>query len=143
MTRSYENNALKVSHELAKLMQLSNPANTISLAIELRFKKFLAELPLQFTVAFQNGDTVTFILDCVICTINYLPLYETAADKNGKKLNSVSRTGAGGGAGDSGYGDFYSTMENLGAVLTRHCSTVYTGVSGNTSAQSVCFFVYN
>ena len=141
MTRSQQN-PVEMSVKLAELMQLTNPANTISLAVKLRFKKFLAQLPLQFTVAFENGDTVTFFLDCVICSVNYLPLHETAYDKNGNKLSNVVKSGSGS-AGDSGYGDFYATAESLGAVVSRHCSTVYTGPRGNTSPQTVCFYIYN
>ena len=135
-------NSNLVVAKLAEAMALTSLSTSISIGVKSRLLDIIAALPLQFTVLFENGDTVTFVFDC-LCSIPFIALHETASDKDGNKLSSQSHsTGSSSGGSGLGYDSFYDRVNELGARLVRLCTTVNTGPEGDTTKSEACWYVY-
>lgn len=136
-------NKLAVGEHLRQAMIAEWIQSTLSIEARRAVAELLVGLPLQVTVIFDNGDSLTFFLDCVQCSVAFLPLEETAADANGDKLNNQAVTGGGAGGGTGGYGSFYNGVDDLGLSPSIVCTIVETGPTGQAGTQQrVCWIVY-
>jgi hypothetical protein len=129
-------NQLKVTEDLSLMFTLDALSGSLSTIGKQAFAELILQMPLQYTVRFENGDTVTFFFDC-LCSIPFLPLHETAQNSSGQKISSTSQS-----SGSAGYGGFYNATIRNGQQLRRVCTTVYTGSAGNLTPQKVCWSSY-
>lgn len=134
-------NEAEVNRRLISLMSLDSILSTLTLAARARLNDILLGLPLQYTVRFENGDTVAFAFN-FFGTLMFKPLHETARDALGNSISTTNRTSGGGSLYGSGYTDFYSKIDTAGLFMKKVCTIAYTGTSGNMESEQVCWIVY-
>ncbi|CAB0151698.1 hypothetical protein PSI9734_02066 [Pseudidiomarina piscicola] len=137
---SDEANEVAVNRELIILTSLDSLLSVTTNGMKASLSQLLLDLPLQYTVRFENGDTVAFAFNGFF-TAMFRPLHETAQDAAGNRLAGSGRT-SGGGSYGSGYSGFYSYVDTNGLFMRRICTTAYTGPSGSTEPTPVCYIVY-
>lgn len=134
MKYNYENE-LQVIDKLNSIFLIETVSGMLSQAGKQAFAELVLEIPLQYAVRFENGDTVTFFFDC-FCSLPFLPLHETALDSSGNSISSGNENE------DGAYSGFYSSVVNNGMGLRKVCMVGYTGESGNLNPQTVCWLAY-
>lgn len=134
-------NEIKVANELRVIFQLESLSGMLSIATKEALAKMLNDLPLQYTVMFKNQDTITFVLDCFQCSIPFLPLHETAANKNGIKIGSNRSNPSSGNTGER-YNDIYDIIREVDAEERLVCVEVFTNSGNGYVSQTVCYYIY-
>jgi len=127
-----------ISVELGNLFRAEAAWGTLQTGIQQAISDLLLSLPLQYSVQFQNGDVLTFYLDSFATALTFLPLHETASNKNGQKLSSVTKTNT----NDFRYNEFYKEMDSESRTLRMVCQTFKTNSGGGWVSQDVCWYVW-
>lgn len=134
-------NWLEVDAKLQLMFKLNLTTQLITAGLKQAFSELILQMPLQYTIKFQNDDTLTAFMDCFICSIVFLPLHETAKDKLGNRLGGTNKT-QGSHENNSSYGDFYHNMDTRNMGLRKVCTVAHTYSGGGWFSQEVCWLVW-
>ena len=132
---------LEISNFLRDELRIQG-LRALRLGVRTALRGLIGINPLQYTIRFENGDTLTFSFISPFRSLAFSAVLETAMDKEGNRLTQSSGSGrSSGGGSDSGGGASFGS--GIQREITTVCVRGFTGTSPNLVNQGTfCFLVF-